>query len=125
MNNFKAYRWHCGTLYLLRRYNVPQTQVISGFLLTFITSIYSFLIYFETFFYDYDVTTLEIIHPITTRNYAKHPIKVLRNQNNIMLYIFVPNVFNKRNLPEILTYLCLTFNHAKESFLQKKMQLGY
>ena len=80
MNNFKAYRWHCGTLYLLHRYNVPQTQVISGFLLTFITSIYSFLIYFETFFYDYDVTTLEIIHPITTRNYAKHPIKVLRNQ---------------------------------------------
>ena len=55
MNNFKAYRWHCGTLYLLHRYNVPQTQVISGFLLTFITSIYSFLIYFETFFYDYYV----------------------------------------------------------------------
>ena len=69
---------------LLRRYNVPQTQVISGFLLTFITSIHSFLIHFETFFYDYDVTTLEIIHPIAIRNYAKHPIKVLRNQSNII-----------------------------------------
>ena len=69
---------------LLHRYNVPQTQVISGFLLTFITSIHSFLIHFETFFYDYDVTTLEIIHPIAIRNYAKHPIKVLRNQSNII-----------------------------------------
>ena len=69
---------------LLHRYNVPQTHVISGFLLTFITSIHSFLIHFETFFYDYDVTTLEIIHPITIRNYAKHPIKVLRNQSNII-----------------------------------------
>ena len=69
---------------LLHRYNAPQKQVISSFLLTFITSMHSFLIHFETFFYDYDVTTLEIIDPITIRNYAKHPIKVLRNQSNIM-----------------------------------------
>ena len=82
---------------------------------TFSRSFYCFLIHIQTFFNDYDVTTLKIIHPITFQNYTKHPIKVLRNENNIMLTcnlftkrfpalhlnIFVPNVFNKRNLPEI------------------------
>ena len=33
---------------------------------------------------DYDVTTSEIIHPITLRNDTKHPIKVLRSKNNII-----------------------------------------
>ena len=31
---------------------------------------------FSNFFHNYDVTTLEIIHPITFRKYTKHPIKV-------------------------------------------------
>ena len=35
---------------------------------------------------------------------------------------FVPNVFNKRNLPEIQdkNILCLAFNHVKESVSSKK-----
>ena len=78
--------------------------------------------------------TLKIIHPITFRNYTKHPLKVLRNKNNMYMqpfYItiprtpseyFVPIVFNKRNLPEIKdkSILCLAFNHAKESVSSKK-----
>ena len=38
------------------------------------------------------------------------------------LNIFVPNVFNKRNLPEIQdkNILCLAFNHVKESVSSKK-----
>ena len=39
---------------------------------------------FKVLFNNYDVTTLKIIHPMTFRNYAKHPIKVLWNKNNIM-----------------------------------------
>ena len=76
---------------LLHIYNVQQTEVISGFLFTFITimrafsrSFYCSLIHIQTFFNDYDVTTLKIIHPITFRNSTKHPIKVLQNKNNIM-----------------------------------------
>ena len=38
--------------------------------------IYHFLIHSETFFHDYDVATLENIHPIIFRKYTKHPIKV-------------------------------------------------
>ena len=39
---------------------------------------------------------------------------------------FVPNVLNKRNLPQIqYKNICLTFNHAKEGISSKKMQLGY
>ena len=70
-------------------------------------------IHIQSLFNDYHVTTLKIIHPITFQNYTKHSIKVLGNKNNmymqpfsktlptIHLNIFVPNVFNKRNLPEI------------------------
>ena len=80
------------------------------------------------------MSQLKIIHPITFRNYTKHPIKVLRNKNNIMYMqpfyetvprtpseYFVPNVSNKRNLPEIQdkNILCLAFNHAKEVSLKK------
>ena len=72
---------------LLHVYNVQQTEVISGFLFTFITimrtfsrSLYCSLIPIQTFFNDYDVTTVKIIHPITFRNSTKHPIKVLRNK---------------------------------------------
>ena len=38
------------------------------------------------------------------------------------LNIFVPNVFNKRNLPEIQdrNILCFAFNQAKESVSSKK-----
>ena len=45
----------------------------------------------------------------------------------IHLNIFVPNVFNKRNLPEIQDKkkLYLAFNHVKDSVSsKKKMQLG-
>ena len=87
----------------------------SQIIITFSRSFYYFLIHIQTFPNDYDVMTLKIIHPITFQNYTKHPIKVLQNKNNIMqtcnlfikrfsalhLNIFVPNVFNKRNLPEI------------------------
>ena len=40
---------------------------------------------------------------------------------------FIPNVFNKRNLPENKTnILCFAFNNAKESVSsKKKMQLRY
>ena len=44
---------------------------------TFSRSVYCSLIHIQTFFNDYDVTTLKIIHPITFRNSTKHPIKVL------------------------------------------------
>ena len=38
----------------------------------------------------------------------------------------IPNVVNKRNLPEIQDKSkCLAFNNAKESVSSKKMQLGY
>ena len=47
---------------------------------TFSRSFYCFLIHIQTFFNDYDVTTLEIIHPITFQNYTKHLIKVLRKK---------------------------------------------
>ena len=102
---------------LLHRHNAQQAVVISGFSIhvyysqimkTFSQSICCFLINIQIFFNDYDVTTLEIIHPITFRNYTKHPMKVLRNKINIILTcnlfikrfialylnIFVPNVFN-------------------------------
>ena len=78
---------------LLHIYNVQQTEVISVFLFTFITyklgghivGVFTVsLIHIETFFNDYDVTTLKIIHPIIFQNYTKHPIEVLRNENNIM-----------------------------------------
>ena len=78
---------------LLHLCNVQQAEVISVFLFNFITQqimrtfsryFYCFLIHIQTFFNDYDVTTLKIIHPITFPNYTKHPIKVLRNKNNIM-----------------------------------------
>ena len=82
-----------------------------------------------------DVATLKIIYPIILRNYTKHPIKVLRNKNNMYmqpfyetvpalhLNIFLPNEFNKRNLPEIQdkNILCLPFNHAKESVFSKNI----
>ena len=85
-------------------------------------------------FYDYHVTTLKTIHPITFQNYTKHSIRVLGNKNNmymqpfsktlptIHLNIFVPNVFNKRNLPEIQDKkkLYLAFNHVKDSVSSKK-----
>ena len=47
---------------------------------------YCFLIHiiFKVLFNDCGVTTLKIIHPITFRNYSKHPIKVFRSKNNIM-----------------------------------------
>ena len=54
---------------LLHIYNVQQTEVISGFysqtMRTFSRGFYFFLIHVQTFFNDYDVTTLKIIHPIT------------------------------------------------------------
>ena len=34
------------------------------------------MVHFQTCFYDYDVTALEIIHSIISRNYIKHLIKV-------------------------------------------------
>ena len=49
---------------------------------TFSRSFYSFLIHIQT--NDYDATPLKIIHTITIQNYAKYPIKGLRNKNNIM-----------------------------------------
>ena len=81
---------------------------------TFSRRFYSFLIHIKVLFNDYNVTTLKIVHPISFRNYTKHPIIVLQNKNNIMymqrfyktvptlhMNIFVPNVFSKGNLPEI------------------------
>ena len=51
---------------------------------------------------------------MTLQNYTKHPIKVLQNKNNmetlnlfmkrfptLHLNVFILNVFNKGNLPEI------------------------
>ena len=133
---------------LLHIYNVQQTEVISSFLFSFIThELWEHLVgvftvswyIFKVLFNDYDITALNIIHPITFRNYTKYPIKFLRNKNNMYmqpfyktvpalhLNIFVPNVFNKRNLPEIQdkNTLCLAFNHAKESASSRKMQLSY
>ena len=91
-------------------------------------------IHIQSLFNDYHVTTLKIIHPITFQNYTKHSIKVLGNKNNmymqpfsktfptIHLNIFVPNAFNKRNLPEIqdknILYLALIM--WRRVFLQKK-----
>ena len=70
---------------LLHIYNAQQTEVISGVWFTFITyKLWEHLVEFLVLFNDYDVATLKIIHPITFRNYTKHPIKVLRNKNNIM-----------------------------------------
>ena len=68
---------------LLHKCNVQQAGVISVFypfyylriMRTFNRSLYYFL--FKRYFHDCDVTTLKIIHPITFRNYKKHPIKVL------------------------------------------------
>ena len=40
--------------------------------------------HFQILFYDYDFTNLEIIHPFTSRNHIKHPIKVLQSKSNIM-----------------------------------------
>ena len=48
-------------------------------IITFTVSYYIFIF----FLHGYDVTTLEIIPPIKFRKYAKHPIKVLRNENNM------------------------------------------
>ena len=67
------------------RYNVERTEPISGFLFTFITQklqkhlvgTINFPNTFLNFFHDYDVKTLEIIHPMTFRKYTKHPITVL------------------------------------------------
>ena len=55
---------------------------------TFSRSFYCFLILFKVLYNDYDVTTLKIIHPITVRNYTKHPIKVFRNKTNMYMQRF-------------------------------------
>ena len=76
---------------------------------------------------------------MTSRNYTKHPIKVLRNKNNIMqtcklfrkrfstlhLYFFVPNVFNKRHLPEIQDKNFMSRFSLGETVFLQKMQLAY
>ena len=54
---------------------------------TFSRSFYCFL--FKLFFNNCDVM---IIHPITFRNYKKHPIKVSRNKNNIMYISLIENI---------------------------------
>ena len=111
-------------------------------MITFRRNFYCFLIHiiFKVLFKNCDITNLKIIHPITFRNCTKHPIKVLWNKitsctcnlfikrfTTLHLNIFVPNVFNKRNLPEIQgkNILCLPFNHAKESVSSKNVQLGF
>lgn len=43
-----------------------------------------FLNAFSNVFHDYDVTTLEIIHPIISQKYRKQPIKVLQNNSNML-----------------------------------------
>ena len=135
---------------LLHMYDVEHTEVISGFLFTFIThklwehlvGIFTVSQYIlKVLFNDCDVRTLKIIHSITFRNYAKHQIKVLRNKNNIMyimnlfikrfpalhLNIFVANVFRRETF---LRYKTKTFYVSllitwRRVFLQKKVQLGY
>ena len=103
---------------------------------TFGRNFYCFLIHiiFKVLFDACDVTTLKIIHPITFWNYTKHPIKVLRNKNNMYMQpfhktvprnpseYFWPNVFNKRNLPQIQdkNIWCLAFNLTKKIVSSKK-----
>ena len=121
--------------------NVQQTEVISGFLFLFIThKLWEHLVgvftvswyIFKVLFNDYDITTLKIIHPITFRNYTKHPIKVLQNKNNIhatflqkgfphSVWAFLYRMYLIRET--FLRYktktFCLTFNYEKESTSSK------
>ena len=99
---------------------------------TFSRNFYCFLIpiIFKVLFNDCDATTFKIIHPITFRNIQSTQskcceMKITSCTRNLFikqfpalyLNIFVANVFNNRDLPEIQdkNILCLPFNHAKES----------
>ena len=70
---------------LLNKDNEEQLEAIASLSFTNYLSIWSenllFHKAFSNFFHTYDVTTIEIIHPITFRKFAKHPIKVLRNRS--------------------------------------------
>ena len=87
---------------LLHICNVQQTSNLRLFIhfyyLQIVRKLSEFLLFPDTyskfFFNDvttffmmsrlfYDVTTSKIVIPITFRNYTKHPIRVLRNKNNI------------------------------------------
>ena len=99
---------------------------------TFSRNFYCFLIpiIFKVLFNDCDATTFKIIHPITFWNIQSTQskcceMKITSCTRNLFikqfpalyLNIFVANVFNNRDLPEIQdkNILCLPFNHAKES----------
>ena len=92
-------------------------------------------IIFKVLFKDCDVTTLKTTYPITFRIMQSTQskcceIKIKSCTCNLFikrfpalhLNIFVPNKFNKRNLPEIQdkNISCLPFNYAKESVSSKK-----
>ena len=78
---------------------------------------------------------IKITEYVICQQEAFYIIKVLRNKDNIMymqpfyktvpalhLNIFVPNVFNKRNLPQIQhkNILCLAFNQKNAVRLSNK-----
>ena len=54
-----------------------------------------FPITFSYVFFNYDVTSLEDIHPITFRKYTKHPIKVILKNQHVLLTHFRP-IFHLR-----------------------------
>ena len=76
---------------LLHIYNVQQASNLRLFIhfyyLQIVRKLSEFLLFPDTyskfFFNDYDVTTSKTVRPITFQNYVKHPIRVLRNKNNI------------------------------------------
>ena len=63
---------------------------------------------FSNFLHDYDVKTLEIIHPITFRKYTKYLIKVFRDKNNMFFweYVDIHNLFIKWLSALHLNILC-------------------
>ena len=112
-----------------------ETRYLKGvviFIQTILSFVLSSKIIFKLTFNDYDVRTLKMTYPITFQNYTKYPINLLQNKitscnlfierfPELHLNIFVPNVFNKRNLPDIQDkHFILDFNHAKESVSSKK-----
>ena len=112
---------------LLHRYNVQQTDTISGFFIhfyyspiirTFSWGIYCFLIFFQTFPYIYDVTTLEIICPITFQNYTKHSSKCCK-----IKIICEHATFFIKWFPALIQIFLYQMYFIRESFLRYKTNI--
>ena len=130
---------------LLHIYNVQQAEVIFGFLFTFIThKLWEHLVgvftvskymYIQTFFNDYDVTTLKLFIQSYSKIIQSTQSKCcetkiisykhgtfLSNRSPHSIWIFLYRMYFTREtfMRYKTNILCLAFNQAKESVSSEK-----